>query len=120
MKLNKPKFWDKKYSLISIFLIPITLLVILFIFFKKKFTKIIKFDVPIICIGNIYIGGTGKTPSAILIAEELSKLGRKPVILRKFSKKSQILAFQSLNKSLSGIQICRPEISKLKLLRKIH
>jgi|TARA_B110000211_G_scaffold149893_1_gene170567 tetraacyldisaccharide 4'-kinase len=86
MKLNKPKFWDKKYSLISIFLIPITLLVILFIFFKKKFTKIIKFDVPIICIGNIYIGGTGKTPSAILIAEELSKLGRKPVILRKFYK----------------------------------
>ena len=86
MKLNKPKFWDKKYSLFSIFLIPLTLLVILFIFFKKKFTKVIEFDVPIICVGNIYIGGTGKTPSAILIAKELSKFGRKPVILRKFYK----------------------------------
>jgi tetraacyldisaccharide 4'-kinase len=65
---------------------PLTIVVMLIIFFKKKLTKTIKFNIPIICIGNIYLGGTGKTPTSIYIANELSKLGRKPVILRKFYK----------------------------------
>jgi tetraacyldisaccharide 4'-kinase len=86
MKLNKPKFWDTKYSFIAFFLIPLTLIVILFIFLKKKITKSVKFNIPIICIGNIYIGGTGKTPASIYIAKELSKIGKKPAILRKFYK----------------------------------
>jgi len=86
MKLNKPKFWNTKYSFITILLIPFTLLVMLIIFLKKKFTKRIQFNIPIVCVGNIYIGGTGKTPASILIAKELSKQGKKPVILRKFYK----------------------------------
>ena len=36
--------------------------------------------------GNIYIGGTGKTPTSILLANELLKLKKNPVILRKFYK----------------------------------
>ena len=86
MKLNKPKYWNKKYSFITILLIPITLIVILIIFFKKKFTRRIQFNIPIICVGNIYIGGTGKTPTSIYIAKELSELGKKPTILRKYYK----------------------------------
>ena len=45
-----------------------------------------QFNIPVICIGNIYLGGTGKTPASIYIAQELSALGKKPVILRKFYK----------------------------------
>ena len=86
MKLNKPKFWNSKYSFITILLIPFTLMVLLTIFIKKKFTTRIQFNIPIICVGNIYIGGTGKTPTSIYIAKELSALGKKPVILRKFYK----------------------------------
>jgi tetraacyldisaccharide 4'-kinase len=86
MRLNKPKFWDTKNSFISILLFPISLLVLIFIFFKKKFTKSIKFKIPIICVGNIYIGGTGKTPTSIFLAKELVKLGRNPVIMRKYYK----------------------------------
>jgi len=86
MKLNKPKFWDEKYSIYSFLLIPITLIVTLFIFLKKKFTKSIKFNIPVICIGNIYIGGTGKTPTSIFLAKQLLKLGKNPAILRKFYK----------------------------------
>ena len=48
MKLNKPKFWDKKYSIIAFLLMPLTLIVILLIFFKKKFTKCIEINIPII------------------------------------------------------------------------
>lgn len=86
MKIYKPKFWDSEYSIIPILLTPITLIVILIIFFKKIFTRTIKFNIPIICIGNIYIGGTGKTPTSIYIAQELLKIGKKPAILRKFYK----------------------------------
>jgi tetraacyldisaccharide 4'-kinase len=86
MKLNKPKFWDRKIGLLSILLLPFTLLVLIFIFFKKKFSSSKVFNIPIICIGNIYIGGTGKTPTSILLAKELSNLGINPVILRKYYK----------------------------------
>lgn len=87
MKLNKPKFWDTKLSLFTILLIPFSLIVILIIYLKRKFTRTMKFNIPIICVGNIYIGGTGKTPASIFIANELSKLGKNPVILRKLYKK---------------------------------
>lgn len=84
MKIIKPAFWDKKISFLSILLLPISLIYSLLIFLKRKFTKIHTFKFPIICIGNIYIGGTGKTPTSILLAKELLKLGKKPVIIRKF------------------------------------
>ena len=86
MIITKPKFWDKKIGLISIFLLPFSLIYIFLIFLKKKFTKTFTFKIPIICVGNIYIGGTGKTPMSILLSNELFKLGKKPAILRKYYK----------------------------------
>ena len=84
MRINKPKFWDQKISLFSLILMPFTILVKLIIVFKKKLIKSEKFNIPVICIGNIYLGGTGKTPTAILIANELVKIGKKPSIVRKY------------------------------------
>ena len=86
IKINKPKFWDRKIGLISILFFPLTLIVIFFTSLKKKITKTRGFKIPIICVGNIYLGGTGKTPTSILLANELSKLGKKPLILRKYYK----------------------------------
>ncbi len=83
---NKPKFWDKKIGLNAVLFIPLSLIFLFIVFLKKRFTKVIKFKIPIICIGNIYIGGTGKTPTSIKLANELDKLGKKPVILRKYYK----------------------------------
>ena len=84
MILKKPKFWDNKIGLFSILLLPITLITLVFIFVKKKISQPLKFDIPIICVGNIYLGGTGKTPTSILLAQELSSKGKKTAILRKF------------------------------------
>ena len=84
MYLIKPKFWGKKNSILSLILIPLSMLLICFVYFKKKLTKIVDFEIPIICVGNLYLGGTGKTPLSILIGNELSKKGINPVIVRKF------------------------------------
>ncbi len=84
MKLNKPKFWKEKINLISIFLYPLSLIFILAVNLKKILTKNIEFKIPIICIGNIYLGGTGKTPASIFLAKEFLTMGKKSVIVRKF------------------------------------
>ena len=86
MIFKKPRFWDRRIGLISILLLPLTLIVLLLIFFKKKLIKTIKFKIPVICVGNIYVGGTGKTPTSIFLASELNKKGYDPVILRKYYK----------------------------------
>ena len=85
IKITKPKFWDyKKISLISIFFLPLSLITLLIVIFKKRLTKKKIFKIPVICVGNIYIGGTGKTPTSIKIAKELTNIGIKTAILRKF------------------------------------
>ena len=86
MKLNKPKFWDNRIGLLSVILYPISLIVIFIVLIRKKLVTKIEFGIPVICVGNIYLGGTGKTPVSIFIASELKKLGKKPVIIRKFYK----------------------------------
>ena len=80
LKINKPKFWDSKIGLFSIILFPLSLVYIFIIFLRKRFIKTQKFNIPVICVGNIYLGGTGKTPASILLANELTRIGRKPVI----------------------------------------
>ena len=86
MKILKPKFWDKNKGYLSFFLLPLTLVTILIIFLKKKLIKSIKFKISVICVGNIYVGGTGKTPFAIFLANNLLKIKKRPVIIRKFYK----------------------------------
>ena len=83
----KPKFWNSKFSILPYLLLPLSLLVLIYNFLKRNIVSKKKFKIPIICIGNIYVGGTGKTPASILIAQEISKKGKNPVILRKFYKK---------------------------------
>ncbi|NCX33839.1 MAG: lipid A export permease/ATP-binding protein MsbA [Proteobacteria bacterium] len=46
--------------------------------FLKNKTLTYKPDVPIIVVGNLTIGGTGKTPLVAYIANELKKLGYRP------------------------------------------
>ena len=85
MKIIKPNFWSK-INIFSILLYPFSLIFSSIIFLKKYSTRQLKFEIPIICVGNIYLGGTGKTPSSIFIANKLKKIGKNPVIIRKFYK----------------------------------
>ena len=71
MRLIKPKFWKTK-NFISLALYPLSLITYLINITKKKFIKK-KFEIKTICIGNIFLGGTGKTSLAIEINEILKK-----------------------------------------------
>ena len=84
MKLKKPKFWDyKKPNLYSYLLLPFSIILSLLskIRSKPKFTNP---KIKTICIGNIYIGGTGKTSLVIRIKEILEKKNIKVCFIKKF------------------------------------
>ena len=84
MNFFKPKFWDKnKISFFSVALFPISLLIKLLILFKRYLTKTNQSSIPIICVGNIYLGGTGKTPLCIEIFSILKNLNMNPAFIRK-------------------------------------
>jgi len=87
MNVLKPKFWNKKNNLISLLLFPISFLVQILFLIKKRITRQNTFKIPIICIGNIYVGGTGKTPLSIMVSKELSKKGIKTAIIKKYYSK---------------------------------
>jgi len=87
MKLIKPKFWDyKKPNLISYLLLPLTIPITINNFFlqSKKIKKLQ--NIKSICIGNIYVGGTSKTPLTIKISQILTKLDIKTATIKKFYK----------------------------------
>jgi len=84
MKLKKPYFWDlPKPNFLSYLLIPFSLPIVLrnflFKFNKKKKISNIK----TICVGNIYLGGTGKTPLTIKIYEILKQFNIKVATVKK-------------------------------------
>jgi len=84
MNFFKPKFWDKnQISVFAFLLFPVALLIKLLASLKKFFIRKHKFSIPIICIGNIYLGGTGKTPLSIEIFSILKKLNLNPAFIRK-------------------------------------
>ena len=87
MKLKKPKFWDfKKPNFFTYLLYPFTIFVeinniITSLIPKKKFTEI-----KTLCVGNLYVGGTGKTPTSLFLYNLLKKMNFNPVIAKKFYK----------------------------------
>ena len=73
MKIKKPAFWDKpKPNTIAKILYPISLIYGLFVNFNIKNSHK-TFKIKTICIGNIYIGGTGKSSISIEIKKILDK-----------------------------------------------
>ena len=88
MRFKKPLFWDiQRISIWSIFLLPISI-IYLFLIWIAKVKKYFKFykkpTIPIICVGNIYLGGTGKTPLAIEIFKICKSFGKNPAFIKKY------------------------------------
>ena len=71
MKFVKPLFWKSK-NIISTLLYPLSLIVLI-INVLKEFNSKKYFLIKTICVGNTYLGGTGKTSLAIEIQNLLKK-----------------------------------------------
>jgi len=84
MNLLKPKFWDKnQISFFSILLFPLAVIIKILSSFRRFLTKKHRCAIPVICVGNIYLGGTGKTPLCIEIFSILESLKMNPAFIRK-------------------------------------
>ena len=84
MNLKKPKFWDyKKPNTLAYLLLPLSF-IIKFINSLKLKSKIKKIKIKTICVGNIYLGGTGKTSLSIKINEILIKKNIKSCFVKKY------------------------------------
>ena len=75
MKFKKPKFWDyEKPNFFSYFLLPISFLLLILNYLRTVTVRgTEKLSIKTICVGNIYLGGTGKTSLSIKINEILNE-----------------------------------------------
>jgi len=94
-------FWGERYlfhpsffqKVLSWTLLPLTALYCLIAILKRYFAKPHDYGIPIISIGNLIVGGSGKTPMTIAIANRIRK--PKAIVLRGYGRKSKGLLIVS-------------------------
>ena len=101
MRLKKPKFWNS-INFLSICLWPLSLITVIFNILKTHIITGFRFNIPVICVGNVFIGGTGKTPLSIYIYNLLKKRRFKPQRMQSTSARprAQATALHSLGQYL--------------------
>ena len=116
MNLKKPKFWDYKYpNIIAYLFLPLAYL-IQFLKISEKKNNNENLKIKTICVGNIYIGGTGKTSLSIKINEILNKKKIKSCFVKKFYKNQ--LDEQKLLKSSGKLFLDSKRLNALKQAEK--
>lgn len=78
--MKTPQIW-KKRNFLSNLLLPISWLYGAATYLRVHTKKSSKVSVPVICIGNLTAGGTGKTPVSVAIAGLLQQNGKNPFFL---------------------------------------
>ena len=73
--MQAPKFWYRSRSWQSVLLSPLGTLYAWATARRQKNARLTRFAIPVVCIGNLNVGGTGKTPTTIAIAQMLISRG---------------------------------------------
>ena len=82
--LKVPKFWYlKKDTFFSLFFYPLSLIFRLGTLIRNTINAATKSSLPTICVGNIVVGGAGKTPVSLKIGKMLIKAGYNPHFISK-------------------------------------
>ena len=115
MKIIKPSYLNDK-NLISYLLTPFTIFTIL-INFSKNFLIRKKYKIKTICVGNIYIGGTGKTSLSIQINKILKNKFRTVFVKKRYlDQLDETKMLQAHGKLISdenrGISLDKAEVKK--------
>jgi len=79
---KSPAFWQKRSAVSSIIpdlLIPFSVIYYSIVCLRNRGVAPEKLAVPVICAGNLTVGGAGKTPLALKIAEEIGRLSQKKI-----------------------------------------
>ena len=92
---------------LGVILAPLTLLYTLIVCLKRLFAKPQKFKIPIISVGNLTLGGSGKTPLVRALFKEFNRELKTCIILRGYGRKSRGL----LEVALGGRVLCDVERS---------
>lgn len=112
IKLNYPHFWQKR-NWISYLMLPFAAIYSLAAKIRYFTIPTIKLPGRVICVGNITVGGTGKTQLIIALAKQLTKKEINFVIISKGyggSFKKAIQAQEHMNPQLVGdeaLELCR-------------
>jgi len=90
--IKSPNFW-KETNILSLGLLPISFIYLCVLKLYQLFSKETFIGVPIICIGNIVVGGSGKTPMVIKLRKLLNNYNKIFVLTRgyKGSKKGPLI-----------------------------
>lgn len=70
--IKSPKFWYKRNNIISVLLSPLSLSYKIIHRIYYRLSREVKVSIPTICVGNLVLGGIGKTPVVIAIRKLLS------------------------------------------------
>lgn len=82
VKLVYPKFWSSK-GVLPTLLTPLSWLYISLGFFRKILAKPIRLDAKVICVGNITVGGTGKTQIVESLAKYYKEQNKRLLVITK-------------------------------------
>ena len=104
--------------------------------FDLKILRSEEFDIPVVCIGNLTVGGTGKTPVAELLIERFSEHYRVGVLSRGYRRKTKGFVLSTPTSSARTIGdeprqmklkypsvpvvVCEKRAEGIRLLRKAH
>ena len=78
--MRAPDFWRRRNGA-ALLLAPLGVLYGCSVALKARFATPFDSGLPVICVGNLTAGGSGKTPVAIALAERLRARGHKPFFL---------------------------------------
>jgi len=78
--MRAPEFWTKDDGLGAL-LAPLGAVHALAVAARLRFARAWRAPVPVFCVGNLTLGGAGKTPTVAALVATLKTLGRRPAIL---------------------------------------
>lgn len=104
--------------------------------FDLKILRSEEFDIPVVCVGNLTVGGTGKTPVTEFLIERLSENHRVAVLSRGYRRKTKGFVLSSPDSSVRSIgdepkqmkikypeipmAVCEKRAEGIRRLRELH